>query len=887
MKIKLPLALVTVLCLAAMGVHAQTAYSNAVMSLNPAGYWPMHEVGPAAPGDIETNYGTLGSLGTGYYPDWATTPAVALKRQHAGPFTVAGNTDVSVNFTHNLITGSTEQFTNMLFIPHASPLTTLNPPFSVECWFYPTNLSTGVDIWSQCGDEGLNAGAEGGTIGYIRGMRLVWVNSGFVIYAMTNQYDTGSANNNRLVFQEAPTGSNQWYHLVVTCDANTNVALFTNGVQAVTTVAAVSRYAPDYWTPLTVGGGYGATRSIAGYISEFAVYTNALSAAAVATHYSDGINVGASQYYSDVIESNPAVYLRMNSPTYSPPAFASLPVLNNLGTTNGVAVGNGVYSAGTVPGVLSGPANTNGAAFAGVTNSSPLLGGVSSYADAGFAAVYNPTGSNANFTITAMIRGYPGDGRIQSIVGHGTNSWVLTVSTNGCIVFNAGNGNNKTTEGSGQASGDISTTGVYNDGNWHQVVVVNQTNLVSIFVDAGLDTNGTPSGIAATNIIPGNASDVLIGSDPSYTNTPSGVGRNLAGQVCEVAFFTNALTATQIATLYGNSGVIVAPSVIAQPVNEVVNGGGGSSVQFGVGVKGTPALAYQWYFNSTSNYTGATQMTDNANHYANSRTALLTVTNLTQNDSGYYFVIITNQYGSTTSVLASLSVNTSPTIVSQFPLTYTNLFALYAGASPTFNVNVAGTSPFSYQWFTNGVLDGAAVTNTLQTPNVQTSFTNYCIVANVSGSVTSYWAALVLPDPSAPYPQQVLALNPVGYWRMNDTNLDGADYPVGPGNGDFGWICHDYVGGNDGIYTNCQLGFPGYDPLSEPSDSSAQFGEIDDLGSDFGDSLAFGIEGVNFGTPAGTSGTFSVEAWVSGYIQTTAGAGIVTLGYGGGGEEFC
>jgi hypothetical protein len=105
----------------------------------------------------------MGLLGTGYYPDWASSPAVSLKRQHAGPFTAAGNTDVSVNFTHNLITSSTEQFTNMLYVPHDSPLTKLNPPFSVECWFYPTGLSTGVDIWSQCGNEGLNAGAERGT----------------------------------------------------------------------------------------------------------------------------------------------------------------------------------------------------------------------------------------------------------------------------------------------------------------------------------------------------------------------------------------------------------------------------------------------------------------------------------------------------------------------------------------------------------------------------------------------------------------------------------------------------------------------------------------------------------------------------------------------------
>lgn len=64
-----------VVCLSALlgiGVsRAQSsAYFNAITNLNPAGYWPMHEVETAAAGDTEHNYGTLGLLGTGYYPDW-------------------------------------------------------------------------------------------------------------------------------------------------------------------------------------------------------------------------------------------------------------------------------------------------------------------------------------------------------------------------------------------------------------------------------------------------------------------------------------------------------------------------------------------------------------------------------------------------------------------------------------------------------------------------------------------------------------------------------------------------------------------------------------------------------------------------------------------------
>src|SRR5579862_5173147 len=116
-----------VFLLATMRLAAQSAYSNAVTSLNPAGYWPMHEVEKAAPGDIETNYGTLGLLGTGYYPDWAGAN-LGIKR--GAPGALLNDGDTSVNFTRGA-SPAAGIYTNCLFVPHTSPLTTLNPPFSV------------------------------------------------------------------------------------------------------------------------------------------------------------------------------------------------------------------------------------------------------------------------------------------------------------------------------------------------------------------------------------------------------------------------------------------------------------------------------------------------------------------------------------------------------------------------------------------------------------------------------------------------------------------------------------------------------------------------------------------------------------------------------------
>ncbi len=225
----------------------------------------------------------------------------------------------------------------------------------------------------------------------------------------------------------------------------------------------------------------------------------------------------------------------------------------------------------------------------------------------------------------------------------------------------------------------------------------------------------------------------------------------------------------------------------------------------------------------------------------------------------------------------------APTITSQLPVTYTNLFTLYSGANPLFSVTAVGTPPLTYQWFTNGVLDAATATNTLQMTNVQMGvFSNYCVVSNAAGPATSMvWTASVIAPP-APYPQTVLALNPIGYWRLNDINLDGADN----NNGDNGYICNDYVGGNNGIYTNVELGQSGYNPTADPSDTCADFGlDNDGNQTDFGNEDVNSITGINFGSPSGASVAFTVEAWVNGY-QPTYDGGIATLGWGGGGEQF-
>ncbi len=299
-------------------------------------------------------------------------------------------------------------------------------------------------------------------------------------------------------------------------------------------------------------------------------------------------------------------------------------------------------------------------------------------------------------------------------------------------------------------------------------------------------------------------------------------------------------------------------------------------------VGGAQPFSYQWYTNGVplvngGGISGATNA------------ALIINPVSTNNMNTNYYVVVTNIYGAITSSPASLTVYTAPVFSSLLPVAYTNLITLYGGtnvdgtnypgSSPTFSVIAAGANPIYYQWLTNGVAVGGVTNSSFSLKDCQlNSPTNFtCIVSNSFGEATNAWSVEYLPTPIAPFPDGVLALNPIGYWRLNEPDCCGGE--TGPDNG---LLCHDYASGHDGIYTNLSLGWPGYNPTSDPLETSAQFGEVDENG-DSGDSDANSIAGINFAT--NTSTAFTIEAWVAGYAQSED-AGIVTLGWGGGGEQF-
>jgi hypothetical protein len=830
--------LLTLTVLTLPGNLTGSAYGSTLLGMNPSGYWPMHEVAAGVRGDVETNLGSLGNLANAYYADWTGSIAgTGIVHQVTGA--LAGDSDPATGFNNTPNNGSTT-YPAFAVIPRTAAATTLKPPFTLEAWAKPFTSGFG-DIISENGSlNGVNNQNDG--------VRLSWGSGGGGTATQGFQVFVGNGSA-RTALPGTPTtfAIGQWYHVACTFDGATWI-LYVNGNPVVTQPTnATFTLAVDSGSPIAIAQGLwsstGPGRAFPGAIDEVAIYTNVLDPSEIGRHYAAGTDPNANPTYKQlVLATNPIVYLRMDAPAYAAPSVGTWPALTNYGAA-GV---NGVYSPGSMPGAVAGPPAL------GLSGNRATPGnGMSSFADAGFDPSFNPT-TNA-FSYSAWFKGNPGDTRsFQSIVGHTDNSWRAAINGSGKLQAHGG-------------GGDVQSSAVVNDGNWHHFVMTysgtNTGNFGTntLYLDGVLVATNTGVGNVGTNL------NVYFGDDPQYTNNPYGIGRNLAGSVCEVAFWNNTvLSPNQAVALWNAAGV--PPYIVTQPISASVNQN--SVFTNTIVANGSATLAYQWY-------------QDGAPLAGQTSGSLVLNPVQASNNSSDYYAVVTNSYGAVTSAVVSLTVFTSPTINSQFPIPYTNLFSVFAASSPTFTIaSASGATPLSYQWYTNGVKDMGGTNATYKLNNVQLGFfTNYCVVSNFVGMATSFvWSAAVIPVPSAPYPQSVLNLKPIGYWRLDEPD-DGLS------DGNLGVIAHDYVGGNDGIYTNTQLGgvgytVPSYAPVTDPSATPAAFGALSAVDSD-----AFNVAGIDFSGPTNTSHNFSIEAWVNGFPQTSD-AGIVTKGYGGGGEQF-
>ena len=173
--------------------------------------------------------------------------------------------------------------------------------------------------------------------------------------------------------------------------------------------------------------------------------------------------------------------------------------------------------------------------------------------------------------------------------------------------------------------------------------------------------------------------------------------------------------------------VTAPPAIITQPasISTIIGG----TAAFVVGAIGTSPLKYQWFFDGLP-------MDGQTNK-------LVLLNAVTTAQSGNYYVVITNGFGSVTSTVSSLMVNApeSATILSQ-PCGDT----VPVGGYYNFSVVGAGTPPLTYQWYLNGLaITGDTNSNLMLTNVLTTDAGTYTVrVQNQSSTAWSLPAILTV-----------------------------------------------------------------------------------------------------------------------------------------------
>lgn len=243
-----------------------------------------------------------------------------------------------------------------------------------------------------------------------------------------------------------------------------------------------------------------------------------------------------------------------------------------------------------------------------------------------------------------------------------------------------------------------------------------------------------------------NSTNILSATGTSYTVTNAQMTNQGAYSV--VASNISGSMASSNASLT----VLSAPIITNQPRNVTfAQGSGGILV---VGATGTAPLTYQWIFGGV-NITSATNRG-------------LALSNIQTNQAGSYWVVVSNNYGSVTSTVATVTVLSYPSISLQ-PQSQT----VPVGSNATFTVSATGGN-LSYTWLYNSSPIGGATSTSYTVSNAQTNDSgNYSVlVTNTLGSITSSNALLTVI--ATPLQFQSITVLPNGAVQLALTGVTGS-----------------------------------------------------------------------------------------------------------------
>jgi hypothetical protein len=348
----------------------------------------------------------------------------------------------------------------------------------------------------------------------------------------------------------------------------------------------------------------------------------------------------------------------------------------------------------------------------------------------------------------------------------------------------------------------------------------------------------------------------LIGGAPDYWNS----ARNFSGNIAQAAFFTNALTAAQVDSLYAAAGS--APATVAVLINTITNNEGGNT-NIAATAAGSPPLSLQWYYIDTNSTTLA---------LAGATGPTLDFTNLSFALNGdQYFLVASNAYGTATSAPVTLTVVQGPPIIQTdvSPL----LSQLPVGVPDEFSIGVSGSQPFFYHWYLNSSpVPGA--TNSTYTFNATAGTNTYSvIVSNAFGPATSSVATVIGAVGAPP----IIGFGDGSLWTLNSSGGAGSAYPVFVTGGGL-----QLTDGNGGEAASSFYVYPQY-----IGGFVASFSYVEAAGgSPLADGTTFIVENDPTGTNAlggggGDLGIYGINNSAAFEINIYSGAnGGVGLGYG-------
>ena len=636
------------------GANAHADYQSVVLTDTPLAFYPINSsVDPT--GTTATDLSGNGNNGTynGSDPELNSV---------AGPTTFIPNAlqfDGISSFV-DLSTGTNTSILNF------------GGKISMEAWVQPANPSQSLgDIWGK-GYDGNNNDNE----------MTLRLNGG--------QYQGGTYNNTTgTKGANGGTPSTSWAYVVSTYDG-TNWNMYVNGQlagQSADTVGALNWSAPWAIGDGTVSGN---GRYFQGNITEVALYNYSLSPAQVYSHYFAG-QYGTSPSSSVPIiiaQPTPQVTYAGGGATFNVSVLSELPTTNQwyngstpiAGATNATLVLTGIQTAGNyrvVIGNSNGTTNSVSASLAlslptpsayesTVLNDQPIAycplepgadtattaydwsgngnngtyNNSSSYNSGNSPAPHISNSANFNGSLSANLGGGANAGLLNFGGKITLEAWVQPSNVTGNLQDILAKGYDSSTynetvlrQDSGTYTGNGGSGGVAQVGTWAYVVSANDGTNWNLYVN-GLLVKQSTSSSGAENF-----------SDPwgIGSGTSGGSGRNLTGNLSQVALYNYGLSAHQVAAHYliAESGATnVRPVIASQPASQ--NGFVGGNAVFSVGALSLSATTNQWFWNGSA--------------LAGQTNATLTLKNLSLASVGGYSVVVGNIYGTTNSASATLAV---------------------------------------------------------------------------------------------------------------------------------------------------------------------------------------------------------------------------------------